>query len=97
MEYTATAFSAPIRFFFRFLLRSRKVVVATLIIGTNPWLASRTMELRLRSFWYEYLYAPVIRASVWSAEQIKRIQNGRIQVYLSLLLITLVLAIIIAL
>lgn len=97
MEYTATAFSAPIRFFFRMLLRTRKAVTATPILETNRWIARRTMVLESRSIFMEYLYLPIEFGLTWTSKQVRKIQNGSIQLYLALIFITLIAVLIIAL
>ena len=96
MEYTATAFSGPIRFFFRWLLRTKKTVVAVPVIETNPWIASRQLTLNLRSVWMDYLYEPIGRGCIWIASRVKYIQSGSIQFYLLLIFVALILTLIIA-
>jgi hydrogenase-4 component B len=97
MEYTATAFSGPIRFFFRFLLRTRKRVHVQPVVGTNPWIARRTMTLELRSIWMEYVYAPLAAAVLWIAAKVRLLQNGNIQFYLVLMFGALIASLLIAL
>lgn len=97
MEYTATAFSAPIRFFFRLLLRTKKAVTAIPIIPTNPWIARRTMELDTSPIFMEYLYLPIERGLMHVSKLVRKIQNGSIQLYLALIFITLIATLIIAL
>lgn len=97
MEYTATAFSAPIRAFFRMVLRAQKVVVATPIVPTNPWMASREMTLEAHSVWYERLYRPLQTGLLKVAGVLSRLQNGSIQFYVGLVLLALIVTIIVAL
>jgi hydrogenase-4 component B len=97
MEYTATAFSAPIRFFFRFFLRSQKIVTATPVTPNNPWVSSRSMSLLVSQVWYDGLYAPMGRGLTLLASWIGRLQNGSIQFYISLILLALFVTLIVAL
>lgn len=97
MEYTATAFSAPIRFFFRFFLRTQKAVGTTPIILTNPWIASRTMNLQVRQVWYDRVYVPAGIGLTKLARFVSKLQNGSIQFYIGLILLTLFVTLIVAL
>lgn len=97
MEFTATAFSSPIRFFFRMITRTRKNMIATPIIASNPWIASRTFSLELRQIWYDDLYVPIQNACLWTSTQVRKLQNGVIQFYIALIFIALVVTLIIAL
>ncbi len=97
MEYTATAFSGPIRFFFRFILRTRKELISTPVVATNPWIATKRFNLTINSIWYDLLYVPVGQGLMLLSGLTRRIQSGRIQLYVGLimaaLLVTLVFAV----
>lgn len=97
MEYTATAFSAPIRFFSHMITRTKKQVIATPVLGTNKWIASRTFSLGLRQIWYDGLYVPIQNTCIWISTQVRKIQNGVIQFYIALIFIALVVTLTIAL
>ncbi|MDQ5952694.1 MAG: Proton antipo protein [Patescibacteria group bacterium] len=97
MEYTATAFSAPIRFFFRFFLRTQKAVITTPIVATNPWIASKSMTLTVRQVWYDRMYVPAGHLLTKFAKFVGRLQNGSIQFYIGLILGALFVTLIIAL
>lgn len=97
MEYTATAFSAPIRFFFRFFLRTQKAVITTPIVATNPWIASKSMTLSVRQVWYDRMYIPAGNLLTKFAVFVSKLQNGSIQFYISLILLTLLVTLIVAL
>jgi len=97
MEYTATAFSAPIRFFFRFFLRTQKAVITTPIVVTNPWIASKSMTLTVRQVWYDRMYVPAGHLLTKFAKFVGRLQNGSIQFYIGLILGALFVTLIIAL
>ncbi|MEK7620140.1 MAG: proton-conducting transporter membrane subunit [Patescibacteria group bacterium] len=97
MEYTATAFSAPIRFFFRLVLRTKKAVQVEPVVASNTWIATRSMTLNLRSIWMDFGYSPLGRLLIGCADQVKKIQNGNIRFYLLLIFVTLILTLWIAL
>lgn len=88
MEYTATAFSAPIRFFFRSIVGIRKTVVVTQT-GSGPLLVKREMTLTGRSFWLSRVYEPLALAMHKLGDNARRIQSGSIQLYLLFILIAL--------
>jgi formate hydrogenlyase subunit 3/multisubunit Na+/H+ antiporter MnhD subunit len=96
MEYTATAFSSPIRFFFRMITRSGKIVTVTPIVETNTWIASRVFSLELRQIWYDWFYVPITKIFLRASTAIRRLQNGVIQFYIALIFIALVLTLTIA-
>lgn len=97
MEYTATAFAAPIRFFFLPLLRRLKNVSVAPILETNPWIVKKSFSLDFASTWQEKVYEPVSKTVFWAAGKIRLIHTGRIQYYLLLILATVIITLIIAL
>ncbi|MBI4598767.1 hypothetical protein HY734_01050 [Candidatus Uhrbacteria bacterium] len=97
MEYTATAFSAPIRFFFRFLLRTKNTVVAIPVVATNPWICRRELFLNLRSVWMDYGYLPIARTCLRAASIVRRVQSGSVQLYVAFIFLALLVTLVIAL
>lgn len=97
MEYTATAFSAPLRFFFRFFLKTQKIVVPTPIVVTNPWITTKSMKLTVSQVWYDRMYVPAGNLLTKFATAVGKLQNGSIQFYISLILVTLLVTLIVAL
>lgn len=97
MEYTATAFSGPLRFFFRFLTRIRKSVESKPLVETNPWIRKTTFSLSIHSIWFESLYAPVGKVLLFIASKVRSLQSGRIQLYIFFVFLTLIVSLIIAL
>lgn len=97
MEYSATAFSAPIRFFFLRFLGSTKMIKSTLVIETNPWVRKYSFALVITSVWKEKLYQPIAAIFKLLSDRIRIIQGGRVQYYLAFLLATLIISLIIAL
>ncbi len=90
MEYTATGFAAPIRFFFKSIVLAEKRMTATPIIASNPWIASRSLEWKVSSFWERALYEPLGKLMLRVADVIKHLQSGVVQFYLLLVFATLV-------
>ena len=89
MEYTATGFAAPIRFFFRSVLLSRNALVTERVSPGNPWTLRRKLEWSTQSLWEKWIYAPIANAVIAAATAIKRLQSGVIQFYILLILVTL--------
>lgn len=97
MQYTATGFAAPIRFFFRSVLLSRKELTAVPVSTENPWIARRHFVWSISSFWEHWLYRPVGQSIVHASHLVRRLQSGVIQLYLILILCALIGALIFAL
>ncbi len=97
MQFTATALSAPLRFFFRPLLWVKKTLVKIHLLENNPWIVRYSCFITECSLWDICFYQPVRKFFFWFSAQVARIQNGVVQFYLSLIFITLILALIIAL
>ncbi len=97
MQYSSTAFSAPIRFFFLHLLGRDKVLKSKPILATNPWIRDYTFSMSLKSIWKDKLYQPVSSILNALAERVKVLQGGRIQYYLLFVLGTLIVTLIIVL
>ncbi len=97
MQYTATGFSAPIRFFFRTLLLSRKELIVVPVSAANPWIAGRQLTWSTSSFWEYWMYRPIGLAIEQMSRLVRKLQSGIIQVYLVLILCALVGALITAL
>ncbi|HTP05140.1 MAG TPA: hydrogenase 4 subunit B [Nitrospirota bacterium] len=82
MQYTATAFSMPLRRIFGFLF-SIKEHIRQLPPATHPAFPERLhYHLRVRDRFWGWLYQPVVDASFWLSRRIGRMQHGRIQIYL---------------
>ena len=90
MEYTSTGFAAPIRFFFRSILFSRKQLCAEQLTKENPWILKRTLDWHVSSPWETLVYRPIFHAIELIARTVKKLQNGVIQFYIFLIVFTLV-------
>jgi len=97
MEYTSSAFSAPIRYFFSAILNKNKIFRSTAILESNPWIRRYEFFLKWNSPWKDIVYRRIAEALVFLAEKIKIIQGGRIQFYLLFLLLALIITLMLAL
>jgi hydrogenase-4 component B len=97
MQYSATAFAAPIRFFFLAFIRREKTISTKPLIPDNPWFKSYSYDMRMKSVWDELIYEPIARLSLSLAEKTRFIQNGRIQYYVFFLLLALIVTLVFAL
>lgn len=90
MQYTASAFSMPIRRVLGFLFAVREQL--EVVPQTNHTAIPGTLQYRLRirdRFW-NWLYAPLGEAAYWIARQVGKLQQGRIQIYLLYSFVTLI-------
>ncbi len=97
MEYTATGFSAPVRFFLRDIVRAEKHLLFRPVVPSNPWIKHGEMEFRKAGGLLAGLYFPVARLIENVGASLKRLQNGVIQFYIALILATLLLTLWVAL
>lgn len=97
MEYTATAFSAPLRHFLRDIVRAEKHVVFRPAVSSNPWIRQGKMEFRKAEGVLERLYFPIASLIEGVGVWLRRLQNGVIQFYIALILATLLLTLWVAL
>ena len=97
MEYSATGFSAPLRFFLRDIVSAEKHLVFTPVVKSNPWIRRGEMEFRKAAGMLERLYFPVAGLIEGVGARLKRLQNGVIQFYVALILATLFLTLWVAL
>jgi len=96
MQYSATGFAAPIRFFFRTLLITRKTFIAEPVSPQNPWIKRARLEWAVQSIWEHWLYDRMGEALISAAQLIRRTQHGVVQVYLLVVLATLIATIMLA-
>ncbi|HOC18600.1 MAG TPA: proton-conducting transporter membrane subunit [Vicinamibacterales bacterium] len=97
MEYTATAFSAPVRHFLRDIVRAEKHVAFRPVVESNPWIRTGEMEFRRSAGVLERVYYPIAGLIEAVGARLKQVQNGVIQFYIGLILATLLLALWVAL
>jgi len=82
MQYTATAFSMPIRRIFGFLFHVRERQEAKQHLVHKAFIKRLRYSLRVRDRLWDWLYQPVADVSFWVARRVGKLQQGRIQVYL---------------
>jgi hydrogenase-4 component B len=97
MEYTATGFSAPVRFFLRDIVRAEKHLVFHPVAPSNPWIRQGRMEFRKAGGILGRLYFPIAELIEAVGDRLRRLQNGVIQFYIALILATLLVTLWVAL
>lgn len=89
MEYNATSFAKPIRILFKSILMPNREVAAT--YQEAPYFGKTIKyESKLKPVFEDFLYHPLTKLVIWIAHRIRSIQTGSIHLYLSYILITLV-------
>ena len=90
MEYSAAAFSNPLRTVFATVYRPRGRVVAT--YGASRYFkGAMRADTRVEPLFEQRLYAPIATFLVMIAYQVKRIQTGSIHAYITYIFATLIL------
>ncbi|MDP4160171.1 MAG: proton-conducting transporter membrane subunit [Bacillota bacterium] len=89
MQYTATGLTKPVRILFSKVLGSQRQVERD-IAGKGYSLRSLSYQGRIKEFFEDLLYRPIIRWVLWLAYQIRKLQEGSIHLYLGYLLITVI-------
>lgn len=97
MQYSATAFVAPIRFFFTPFVGREISIKSEPIIVTNPWIRRYHFKLFIKPIWTDTFYNPVAKSVMLLAQKMRFIQSGRIQYYVLFLLFALIFTLIFAL
>ncbi|MFH1860169.1 MAG: hydrogenase 4 subunit B [bacterium] len=87
MQYTATAFSMPIRRIFGFLFNIREEIITTTLKGGGQGLHYR---LRIRDRFWDWIYKPIIDSSFWVSRRLGKLQHGNIQFYLIYSFVTII-------
>ncbi len=92
-EYTATAFSKPIRIWFGNIYRPHREIQTT-YAGSPYFKESLRFNSEIEPIFEKYLYAPITWLVITVSRILRVIQTGSIQLYLLYILITLVIALI---
>lgn len=95
MEYSAMAFSQPAGRVFSKVIHPVQDVSKKNVPGT-PFVSHVRVQERLRPVFREFIYRPLRSGVVHLARRARRIQDGRLQVYLLYVLATLVVLLIVA-
>jgi len=91
MQYTATAFSQPLRRVFKFLF-SVKEQARHMPPFHHPAFPERVQyTLRVRDRIWGWMYQPIVDASFWVSRKVGKLQHGRIQIYLVYSFVTVIL------
>jgi hydrogenase-4 component B len=90
MQYTASSFAQPITDLFRFFLRTKKHFRPP----DRYFPSSLTFESETPDVSRERVYRPVFGAAGKALKRLKRIQEGRIQVYVLYMFLTLLILLI---
>jgi hydrogenase-4 component B len=89
-EYTATAFSKPLRMIFAALFRPRREIQAEYEV--SPYYPKVIhFESEIESTFEERVYRPLRQGVLWSASRMRWLQSGSIHLYLAYILVTLIL------
>jgi hypothetical protein len=90
MQYTASSFAQPITDLFRFFLRTKKHFRPP----DQYFPSSMSFESETPDVSREHVYRPVFAAAGKTLERLKRIQEGRIQVYVLYMFLALLILLI---
>ncbi len=89
-EYTATAFSKPLRMIFAALFRPRREIQADFEV--SPYYPkSIHFESQIESTFEERIYRPLNQGILWAASRMRWMQSGSIHLYLAYVFVTLIL------
>lgn len=93
MQYTATGLTKPIRIVFAKVLGTQRVVEGD--FAETPYsLRSLSYQGKIKEVYEDIFYRPLINGLLWSAAQVRKLQKGSIHLYLSYLLITVIVVLI---
>jgi hydrogenase-4 component B len=89
-EYTATAFSKPLRMIFKALFRPRREIQAEYEI--SPYYPKAIhFESEIESTFEVRIYRPLKEGILWAAARMRWMQSGNINLYLAYIFVTLIL------
>lgn len=95
MEYSATAFSKPIRIIFRKLFQPKREIQREYNL-TPYFTSSIKYKGSIKPVFEEFLYGPLTRIAIKIADKIRILQSGSIHLYLMYIAVTLVVLLIFA-
>jgi hydrogenase-4 component B len=89
-EYTATAFSKPLRMIFAALFRPHREIQAEYEV--SPYYPTAIhFESEIESTFEERIYRPLSQGILWAASRMRWLQSGNISLYLAYVFVTLIL------
>jgi hydrogenase-4 component B len=89
-EYTATAFSKPLRMIFAALFRPRREIQTEFEVSAYYPTAIR-FESEIEPTFETHIYGPLRELVLWVASRMRRVQAGSLHLYLAYVFITLIL------
>ena len=92
-EYTATAFSKPLRMIFSALFRPKREIQAEFDVS-RYYPKAIHFESEIQPTFETHVYAPIQKGILALAERMRRIQTGGIHAYLAYIFVTLILLLI---
>jgi hydrogenase-4 component B len=92
-EYTATAFSKPLRMIFSALFRPKREIQAEFDVS-RYYPKAIHFESEIQPTFETHIYAPLQKGILALAERMRRIQTGSIHAYLAYIFVTLILLLI---
>ncbi|MFZ1084230.1 MAG: hydrogenase 4 subunit B [Terracidiphilus sp.] len=92
-EYTATAFSKPLRMIFGALFRPKREIQANFEVS-RYYPKSIHFESEIQPTFETHIYSPIQKGILALAERMRRIQTGSIHAYLAYIFVTLILLLI---
>jgi hydrogenase-4 component B len=90
MEYTATAFAEPLRRVFAEIYRPTKELTIDFHPESKYFVQSIEYRSEIRSWFEEYLYAPLVALVRWISLRVRRLQSGSLHGYLAYLFVVLI-------
>ncbi len=91
-EYSAASFSQPIQVVFRMLYKTKTNITRTYYSEANPYLRkSTTVQNTSVDIFETYFYTPMISATIFILDKIRKIQTGKVNAYLLYIMFTLIL------
>lgn len=97
-EISATAFSRSILMILKKILPTKKhAVTEGAQNGNTYFMSSKTVTLEVVNVFEKYLYQPIERVAAFLNVQVKKIQNGHVNLYILYILVTLILLILFSL
>ncbi len=89
MQYTATAFTKPVRVIFKSIYLPRREI--RISYRQKPFFAREiTYRSDITPFIESYIYRPLLSAVHWTAHKIRHLQSGSLHLYLGYIMITLI-------
>lgn len=96
MEYTPTAFVQPIKRVFSTLYQPTVKLETEMLEESRYFARRQRFEVRIEPIFQKYLYDPVVAVVSTTADRLRIIQPGSLQLYLAYIFVTLIVLLLIA-